>query len=110
MLALAWPMMLTNLAQAAMTATDVMIIGRLGADALAAGALGSNIYFAPLIFGLGLVYATSPMIAAELGRKKHSVRDVRRTVRQGLWLALLAVIPIWILLWNADPLPVLMGQ
>jgi MATE family multidrug resistance protein len=110
MLALAWPMILTNLAQAAMTATDVMIIGRLGADALAAGALGSNLYFAPLIFGLGLAYATSPMMAAELGRKKHSVRDVRRTVRQGLWLSVLAVIPIWILLWNAEPVLLLMRQ
>ncbi|WP_274626250.1 MATE family efflux transporter [Arvimicrobium flavum] len=110
MLALAWPMILTNLAQAAMTATDVMFIGRLGADSLAAGALGSNMYFAPLIFGLGLVYATQPMMAAELGRKKHSVRDVRRTVRQGLWLAVLAVIPIWILLWNTETVLLAMGQ
>ena len=70
MLALAWPMILTNLAQAAMTATDVMIIGRLGGEALAAGALGSNLYFAPLIFGLGLAYATQPMMAAELGRRE----------------------------------------
>lgn len=110
MLALAWPMMLTNLAQAAMTATDVMIIGRLGAEALAAGALGSNLYFAPLIFGLGLAYATQPMMAAELGRRKHSVRDVRRTVRQGLWLSVLVVIPIWVLLWNAEPVLIALGQ
>lgn len=109
-LALAWPMILTNLAQAAMTATDVMIIGRLGAEALAAGALGSNLYFAPLIFGLGLAYATQPMMAAELGRRKHSVRDVRRTVRQGLWLSSLVAIPIWILLWNAEPVLLVLGQ
>lgn len=110
MLLLAWPMILTNLAQVAMTATDVMIIGRLGADALAAGALGSNMYFAPLIFGLGLAYATSPMIAAEIGRKRHSVRDVRRTVRQGLWLAAIISIPIWILLWNSESILLAMGQ
>lgn len=110
MLLLAWPMILTNLAQVAMTATDVMIIGRLGADTLAAGALGSNMYFAPLIFGLGLAYATSPMIAAELGRKKHSVRDVRRTVRQGLWLAAMISVPIWVILWNAEPILLAMGQ
>lgn len=110
MLALSWPMVLTNLGQVAMTATDVMMMGRLGADALAAGALGSNLYFAPLIIGLGLVYATSPMIATELGRKRHSVRDVRRTVRQGLWLAILASLPIWILLWNAEPILVAIGQ
>lgn len=110
MLALSWPMILTNLGQVAMTATDVMILGRLGPDALAAGALGSNLYFAPLIFGLGLIYATSPMMATELGRNRHSVRDIRRTVRQGLWLAVLAVIPIWVFLWNAEPVLIAMGQ
>ncbi len=110
MLALAWPMILTNLAQVAMTATDVAIIGRLGANALAAGSLGSNLYFAPLILGLGLTYATAPMMAAELGRKKHSVRDVRRTVRQGLWLSVIAVVPIWIALWNAEAILLFMGQ
>ncbi len=109
-LSLSWPMVLTNLAQVAMTATDVMMIGRLGPESLAAGALGSNLYFAPLIFGLGLMLATSPMIAAELGRRRHSVRDIRRTVRQGLWIAILAVIPIWILLWNSESILLAMGQ
>jgi len=110
MLTLAWPMILTNLAQTAMTATDVMIIGRLGANALAAGALGTNLYFAPLIFGLGLMYATSPMMAAERGRRKHSVRDIRRTVRQGLWQAVLITIPIWILLWHTEAVLLLLRQ
>lgn len=110
MLALSWPMVLTNLAQVAMTATDVMMIGRLGANMLAAGALGSNLYFAPLILGLGLVYAASPMMATELGRRRHSVRDIRRTVRQGLWLAILGAIPIWIILWNGEAILLAMGQ
>jgi MATE family multidrug resistance protein len=110
MLSLAWPMILTNLGQTAMNATDVMMMGRLGPQALAAGALGSNLYFMPLIFGLGLILATSPMIATELGRKRHSVRDVRRTVRQGLWLAGLVSIPIWLFLWNTEAMLVWMGQ
>ena len=80
MVALAWPMVLTNLGQTAMTATDVMMMGLLGPKTLAAGALGSNLYFMLMIFGLGLMLATSPMMATELGRKRHSVRDIRRTV------------------------------
>ena len=36
------------------------------------------------------------MIATELGRKRHSVRDVRRTVRQGLWIAIMVSVPIWV--------------
>ena len=110
MLQLSWPMILTNLGQTAMTATDVLMMGRLGPDALAAGSLGANLYFMPLIFGLGLMTAASPMIAVELGRKRHSVRDVRRTVRQGLWLAIMVSIPIWFLLWQAEPILNAMGQ
>ncbi|HEV7255334.1 MAG TPA: MATE family efflux transporter [Mesorhizobium sp.] len=108
--ALAWPMILTNLAQTAMTATDVMMMGRLGADALAAGALGSNLFFAPMIFGLGLMLATSPMLAFELGRKRHSVRDLRRTVRQGLWMATAVSVPVWLILWNTEAILNAMGQ
>ena len=110
MASLGWPMVLTNLGQTAMHTTDVMMMGRLGADTLAAGALGVNLFFAPLIFGLGLMLATSPMMATELGRKRHSVRDLRRTVRQGLWLAGIICIPIWLLLWHAEYLLNNMGQ
>lgn len=110
MLELSWPMILTNLGQTAMTATDVLMMGRLGPDALAAGSLGANLYFMPMIFGLGLMTAASPMIAIELGRKRHSVRDVRRTVRQGLWLSVMVSIPIWFFLWQAEAILTAMGQ
>ncbi|MDP1839401.1 MAG: MATE family efflux transporter [Reyranella sp.] len=109
-LALGWPLILTNLAQTLMTATDVVMLGWLGPDALAAGALGSNLYFATMIFGLGLTTATAPMIARELGRKGHSVRDVRRTVRQGMWAAVAIALPIWLLLWHSEAILLLMGQ
>jgi MATE family multidrug resistance protein len=42
-LSLAAPMVLTNLTQAAIQATDVLLLGWLGPRSLAAGALGSNI-------------------------------------------------------------------
>jgi MATE family multidrug resistance protein len=107
---LSWPMVLTNLAQIAMTVTDVMMMGRGGSQMLAAGALGANLYFAPLIFGLGLMNATAPMMARELGRNRHSVRDIRRTVRQGLWIAIAVSVPIWLAVWHAEAVLVAMGQ
>lgn len=109
-LALAWPMVLTNLGQTAMTTTDVMMMGRLGPHALAAGTLGANLYFTPMIFGLGLMLAVSPMIAFELGRRRHSVRDVRRTLRQGLWIGALVAVPIWAVLWHTEAILLAMGQ
>lgn len=110
MLSLSWPMILTNLAQTAMTATDVMMMGWVSAHTLAAGALGTNLYYVPMIFGLGLMLATSPMMARELGRNKHTVREIRRTVRQGLWIAVTISIPIWLVLWNTQSILTAMGQ
>jgi len=110
MLALSWPMVLTNVAQTAMTATDVVMMGHLGPDQLAAGALGSNLYMAVLIFGIGVMSAVSPMIAIELGRNRHAVRDLRRTVRQGFWAAATLVGPMWLFLWQAEPVLRAMGQ
>lgn len=109
-LALAGPIVLTNIAQTAMPTTDVILIGRLGPDALAAAALGTNLYFAFLFFGIGVVTAVAPMIARELGRYRHSVRDVRRTFRQGLWLSVAVAVPIWAVLWHAEILLLWLGQ
>ncbi|MEQ1537819.1 MAG: MATE family efflux transporter, partial [Sphingorhabdus sp.] len=81
-LALAWPLILTNITMVLINATDVFLLARLGPDALAASALGSGIVIAMLLIGIGIVVAGSPLMAAELGRKAHSVRDVRRTFRQ----------------------------
>lgn len=109
-LSLSWPIVLTNLAQNALLTTDVMLMGWLGPEALAAGALATNLYHALLIFGIGLVSATSPLIAEELGRRRHAVREVRRTVRQGLWSAATIAVPIWLAAWNGEAILVAVGQ
>ena len=109
-LSLALPLILTNLTQAAIQATEVVLLGWVGATALAAGALGSNLYLALLIFGMGLVTAASPMMARELGERRHSVRDIRRTVRQALWAAAALSVPVSLLLWNAEPILIGLGQ
>jgi len=109
-LGLAWPLVLTNLAQIALTTTDIIVLGRLGPRALAAATLGVNLYFGILIFAIGLITATAPMMAEAFGRKRKSVRDVRRTFRQGLWSAVLISVPAWIMLWNTEPLLLLLGQ
>lgn len=109
-LLLAYPLVLTNLAQSLIHATDVVLLGRVGPETLAAAALGVNLYIFCLIFGMGLLTAAAPMIARERGRKPHSVRDVRRTVRQAMWTAVLLVVPMWLFLWNARSVLILLGQ
>jgi len=107
---LALPLVFGNLAQSAIYATDLIWVGRLGADALAAAALGVNLYTACMIFGMGLMTAASPMIASERGRRFNSVRDVRRTVRQSCWAAITIVVPLWLVMWNGEAVLLLMDQ
>jgi len=108
--ALSGPLALTNLAQIAMGTTDVLMMGRLGPDTLAAGALGTNLYFIAMIFGIGVVSATSPMIARNLGHDPDGVEGVRSTVRQGLWSAAGLAVPCWLVLWWTEPLLIAMGE
>ena len=110
LIVLALPLIIGNLAWSIIAATDLLLLGKLGADALAAGALGVNLYNAFMIFGMGLVTAAAPMIASERGARRHSVRDIRRTVRQAMWAAATICLPCWLILWNAEAILILLGQ
>lgn len=110
LLSLSVPLIIGNLGWSAIAATDLLLLGHLGADAVAAGALGLNLYTAFLIFGIGLTTAASPLIASERGRRLHSVRDIRRSVRQTIWAGALICLPSWGLLWHSEEILVLLGQ
>ena len=107
---LAWPLILSNLTMALIQATDVVLMGWLGPDQLAAAALGLNLTFAMALVALGILTATAPMMATALGQRSNAVRDVRRTFRQGLWLTAMMIVPMWLILWNAEPVILALGQ
>jgi MATE family multidrug resistance protein len=109
-LSLAWPLILANLTMALIQATDVLLMGRLGARPLAASALGINLNFALSLICLGLVTASSPMIATALGRRSNNIRDVRRTFRQSMWLIATVTPPVWLILWHSEAIIISLGQ
>ena len=109
-MALAWPLILSNLTMALVQATDVVLMGWLGARQLAASALGLNLTFAFSLICLGLVTASSPLMATALGAKLRSVQNVRRTYRQSFWLIGTVTLPVWLVLWNSEPLIRGLGQ
>lgn len=88
MLRLASPLVLANLLQMSVYTTDVIFIARLGTDPLAAASLTTSLLGLMTWTFSGLTGAVAPLIAAELGRRRHAVREVRRSVRMALWLSL----------------------
>ena len=109
-MALAWPLILANVTQQAIQATDILLMGRLGATQLAAATLALNLTFTFNLFLFGLITASSPMMATALGGRFNAVRDVRRTFRAGLWLLIFALPSYWLLLWHVGPIMRAMGQ
>ena len=67
LLALGIPMALTQLAQFSIFTIDILMIGHLGTQALAAAALGSVLYFLLWMLGFGPVMAVSPLVSQALG-------------------------------------------
>ena len=107
---LAWPMIVAQLAQMALPTTDILLLGALGPAAVASGALAVNLYNTFMLFGVGIMSATVPMVARQRGRMRHSVKDLRRTVQQALWVAVSIALPMWVILWNGEAIFLLLGQ
>lgn len=105
---LALPMALTQLGQIAMMTTDLAFIGRLSADALAAAALAGTVYFVSFTFGMGLMSAVPPLAAQAFGAGNPAV--VRRSLRMGLWAALLLSLPIMAFPLRGEQLLLALGQ
>lgn len=105
---LAWPMALTQLGQIAMMTTDLALLGRLGADVMAAASLAHAILFGAFVVGAGLVSAVAPMAAQAFGARDP--RGVRAALRAGLWISALASLPLTVSqLWGYEIL-LLLGQ
>lgn len=93
-LALAVPLVLVQLSQMSMSFVDVMMVGRLGTEALAAVVLGSTIYFTLALICVGVIVAVQPTVAQAVGAGDEEA--AARGARQGLWLATILGVPFTI--------------
>ena len=109
-LRLAWPLALANLLQMLVYAIDVIFVARLGEQALAASSLATTMFGLMMWCTVGLTGACAPLIAAELGRRRHAVREVRRSVRMALWLAAICGLLAMAIAANGERVMLLTGQ
>lgn len=107
-LKLALPIALTQLGQIAMMTTDLALIGRLGDHAVAAASLAHTVFFVAFVIGMGLVSAVAPLAAQALGARKP--RIVRRSLRVGLWAALMLCVPMSLLPLFGEQILLALGQ
>jgi MATE family multidrug resistance protein len=91
MVALALPVVLSELGWMAQGVVDTIMVGKLGPAAIGAVALGNAVCYTPSLFGIGLLLGLDTLVAQAYGRKDYD--DCHRWLAQGVYLAMI-VTPI----------------
>ncbi len=105
---LAVPLILTHLAHMAIMATDVIMMGRIGTETIAAGSLARDFYWVMVAFAIGVLTGATPIMAQHLGARRYQA--IRPVVRNASWLCLPLAAIVATLAWHASPTLVLFGQ
>jgi MATE family multidrug resistance protein len=88
---LAWPVATAELGWMAMGLVDTMMVGRVSAEAIGAVSIGSHLFFAIAIFGMGMLLGLDYLVAHAFGAGR--LADARRALVQGVYLsAMLSVV------------------
>lgn len=102
------PLIVNNLAVAGMQFADAVMAGQLGADSLAAVAVGASVWYLGFTFCLGLLMAISPIAARHFGAGNYGL--IGRYTRQGIYLGLAMGVPlILIAQFAVEPLLTMIG-
>lgn len=108
LLKLAAPIAVAQLSQVAMGITDTVLLGSIGAEPLAAGGLGTSLFFTVLIMLQGILTSVSIFVAQARGAAaEQRIPDIYRT---GLLLALLLSVPAFVLLSAAGAILLAIGE
>lgn len=107
-LTLALPMVAAYLAELGMWWTDQAIVGRLGADALAAVGLSGSVLFQGIMVSMGLLSIVAVLAGNAFGARRPD--GVARAVRQGMQVATVLTAVVMGYAWFVPNLLTLSGQ
>ena len=100
LLRLAGPVVLAELGGMAMGLVDVMMVGRVGADAIGAVSVGANLFHFVAMFGVGILLGLDYLVSHAFGGGR--MHEAHRTLVQSLHLCLLLTVVLTGLLWAAQ--------
>ena len=86
LLQLAVPVALSEIGWMTMTVVDVVMVGKLGPASIGAVGLGNAIYYAPSIFGIGLLLGLDTLVSRSWGAKDFD--DCHRSLAQAMYIVL----------------------
>ena len=94
---LAGPVILAEVGWMSMGLVDTIMVGPLGPAAIAATGMGSGVFTAIVIFGMGLMLGLDAFVSQAHGAGDE--RECLRWLHQGVWLACCAAPLVMVLTW-----------
>lgn len=91
MLALAAPLVVAEIGWVSMGTVDTLMVGRLGAESIAATGLATMIFFTVAVFAMGLLLGLDPLVAQAFGAGR--LDECHRWLVAGVWTAAGASLP-----------------
>jgi MATE family multidrug resistance protein len=91
-LMLAVPVIISQLGQMIMGVVDTLMVGKLGAESLGGVGIGSAIYSAISVFGLGLILGLDFLVSTAYGRK--DIKKCGHWLIQSIYLTVLVSLPL----------------
>ena len=92
MLSLAIPVVVAEVGWVAMQIVDIAMVGQLGPASIGAVGVGSALFFASAVLGMGLLLGLDTVVAQAFGTGQ--IPDCQAWLRHGLLLALLLALPL----------------
>ena len=99
---LAWPLILTQVGHIITGMVDTIFLGQIGVAEQAAGVFANNIYILLLGFGIGLSYATTPLVTA--ANEKNNLEEKASLFKNSLFLNFGTSIILFFILFFSAPL------
>jgi len=101
---LAYPVMLSQLGHIMVGIVDSIMVGQLGATELAASSFANNFMGMFLMFGIGVTYGITPLVAQADGKKDFT--KISRLLRHGIILSLvIGVVLVFFLFGLSEAFP-----
>ncbi len=98
---LAYPVMLSQLGHMMVSVADSVMVGQLGATPLAAASLANVIFNIVLMFGIGVSYGITPLVAAADGEGDH--RRAARLLKHAFVINIFTGIILFLIIILASP-------
>lgn len=104
------PIALTQILQISLQTTDVLMVGRLGTDYMAAAALGNVLFFVATALAFGPVTAISPLVSRSYSAHPDDFSQIRKYVHAGLWVVAILSLGVGLFFLGASHIATWLGQ